>query len=70
MGVIAADAATGKREGYMQYAHAFRVFFLAGALLGGACQASAQTADELWQGLARDIFSGRAMTAGRDVVSL
>ena len=54
----------------MQYAHAFRVLFVAGALLCGACQAGAQTADELWQGLAKDIFQGRAMTAGRDVVSL
>ena len=32
--------------------------------------AHAQTADELWQGLAKDIFQSRAMTSGRDVISL
>ena len=49
---------------------ASRVFLLVGAFCASTGGAVAQTADELWQGLAKDIFQSRAMTSGREVISL
>jgi len=51
--------------------NASRVFLVVGAIaLCVGSGASAQSNDDLWQGIAKDLFPGRAMTAGRDVVSV
>lgn len=40
------------------------------SILIAPCAARAQSGDEVWRGLVRDIFQGRPMTPGRDVISL
>lgn len=44
--------------------------FLVAGVYCASPGARAQTADEVWQGLAKDIFQSRAMTSGRETISL
>lgn len=46
------------------------VMLVAGAMFATPRAALAEPADELWQGLAKDLFSGRPMTAGREVITV